>query len=332
MNKEERITVGRADAKEYFFRIGLAVLLLRVLNTGIQLGVQYLIKGISPECYTALVEGPWFLWVLSLAPLYLCALPVFWLTLPKSKERYEKRPMRFGDLLGSVSSCIPAMYAGNIIGIIVVAILSALTGGAISNNLTAMVDQSPMWVVFVCTVVIAPIGEELIFRKLLIDRIAPFGEAQAVIFSGLVFGLFHGNFNQFFYTAMLGMLMAYVYVKTKNIVYPIIMHASVNFIGSVFASWALEGINKLASLMESSEQYDLGAMVEYLIPFLVYLAVVVPLFIGGVIYFIIKVRKLRFDPPTAEVEGGTKKALWSNPAIIAAICVMAANFILSLMR
>ena len=45
------------------------------------------------------------------------------------------------------------------------------------------------------------------FRKLLIDRIVPFGQRVAVVVSGLAFGLFHGNFYQFFYAFSLGAVL-----------------------------------------------------------------------------------------------------------------------------
>ena len=118
----EQITIEKRAAHEYFFRIGLAILVLRVLNTGIQYGVQLLIKGISPDLYRSLVEGPWFLWVLSLAPLYLIALPAFYLILPKKPIKYTAKKLKFGNTAGSCVSCVPLMYIGNIIGIVFVGI------------------------------------------------------------------------------------------------------------------------------------------------------------------------------------------------------------------
>ena len=44
----------------------------------------------------------------------------------------------------------------------------------------------------------------LLFRRLLVDRMVKYGEATAVLFSGLMFALFHGNLNQFVYAFTLG--------------------------------------------------------------------------------------------------------------------------------
>ena len=45
---------------------------------------------------------------------------------------------------------------------------------------------------------IAPAAEELLFRRLLLRRLRPYGGRFALVASALCFGLFHGNLNQFF--------------------------------------------------------------------------------------------------------------------------------------
>ena len=56
-----------------------------------------------------------------------------------------------------------------------------------------------MIVTFLYMVICAPILEEYIFRKLIVDRTVKYGQGVAVVLSGLMFGLFHGNLNQFAY-------------------------------------------------------------------------------------------------------------------------------------
>ena len=45
-----------------------------------------------------------------------------------------------------------------------------------------------------------------------------------MLFSGLMFGLFHGNLNQFVYAFVLGLCFGFIYVKTGNIRYTIGLH------------------------------------------------------------------------------------------------------------
>lgn len=57
-------------------------------------------------------------------------------------------------------------------------------------------------------VVMAPICEEILFRKILIDRIRLYGDKAAILVSSVVFGLSHGNFYQFFYAFGIGLVLA----------------------------------------------------------------------------------------------------------------------------
>ena len=50
----------------------------------------------------------------------------------------------------------------------------------------------------------------------------------AIITTAILFGLFHANFSQFFYAVALGMIFAYVTLKTGTIKYSIILHIVVN--------------------------------------------------------------------------------------------------------
>lgn len=89
----------------------------------------------------------------------------------------------------------------------------------------------------------APIIEEYFFRKLLIDKIAPQGEALAILASGLLFGLMHGNLGQFFFAFALGCLFALVYIKTRNIKYTMLLHFIINTIASIPEIFMMFNIN-----------------------------------------------------------------------------------------
>ncbi len=331
MVNEKTFDLSRNDSFKYFLRIGLALMLLRLITTCVQTAVQYVIVSISSELYLSLVNGPWFLLALSVIPLYCVAFPVFYYVLPKpaAAPRVPKR-LSVGNTAASVFVCFPFLYLGAYTGIAVVDGISDIIGKPISNGLTNIVNISPMWLVFICTVIIAPIGEELIFRKLLIDRTAPFGELSSVLFSGLAFGLFHGNFNQFFYAFFLGCLMGYVYVKTRNIVHSVVMHMFVNFFGSVVSPLAvsqkaINALEKIAGDPTSASTEDYLAA----LPAVAFVMCVLVLIIVGAVVFFVKIRKVRFEKAELSAEGGNKKALFANPAVIGSFVLMAATFVLS---
>ena len=70
----------------------------------------------------------------------------------------------------------------------------------------------------------APIAEELMFRKFLIDRVAIYSKTLAIFTSGILFGIFHINIHQFFGAMFSGWSLAYSYAETGNILIPISYH------------------------------------------------------------------------------------------------------------
>ncbi len=87
-------------------------------------------------------------------------------------------------------------------------------------------NSVPMWIL---AIVVAPIFEELIFRKVVLDRIGSFGETPAVLCSALIFGLAHQNAGQFFLAFLLGLLFARIYLRTGKIIYTMLLHFMINF-------------------------------------------------------------------------------------------------------
>ena len=79
------------------------------------------------------------------------------------------------------------------------------------------------------TAVIGPVCEELTFRGIIYTGIRKSGSAmQAIVLSGLLFGLFHMNINQALYAFGLGLFFGAVREVTGSIIPPIICHMTVN--------------------------------------------------------------------------------------------------------
>ena len=82
-------------------------------------------------------------------------------------------------------------------------------------------------------------GRRTAVSEALTERIVKYGELAAVLASGLFFGLFHGNLNQFSYAFLLGLFLGFIYVKTGKLGYTIGLHMAINFIGSSLGTWML---------------------------------------------------------------------------------------------
>jgi uncharacterized protein len=87
------------------------------------------------------------------------------------------------------------------------------------------------WGAFLKVVIIAPVVEELIFRGVIMHGLMRnYSQFKAIFFSGLLFALFHLNPWQFPATFMLGMLLGWLMIKTRNIGFAIIGHAINNLL------------------------------------------------------------------------------------------------------
>lgn len=79
--------------------------------------------------------------------------------------------------------------------------------------------------------ILTPMVEELIFRGLIYRRIRwHLNAVPAMVFSALLFAVFHGNLLQGIYAFALGLLLAFVYERTHSVLAPICIHVGANLI------------------------------------------------------------------------------------------------------
>ena len=107
------------------------------------------------------------------------------------------------------------MYIGNLIGTGLSGVIGGFFGKTSTNNLAELITNADMTGTIIFVVILGPIMEEIVFRKILIDKTVKFGERNAMMLSALMFGLFHMNLFQFFYAFSIGLIFAYVYIKSR---------------------------------------------------------------------------------------------------------------------
>lgn len=161
----------------------------------------------------------------------LIGLAVFWLLvrgMPKFALKRER--VGIGRLFIFFSVCLAVAALGSIAG---VALSELLSGGNAENYVSDLMDNPGPFTIF-GVVVFGPIAEEIIFRKLVIDRTVQYGEKTAIVFSSVLFGVMHGNFYQLFYAFAIGLVFAYVYARSGKIRYTIALHMIFNLVCGVF--------------------------------------------------------------------------------------------------
>lgn len=87
----------------------------------------------------------------------------------------------------------------------------------------------PVWAGIVLYGMVSPIAEEIVFRGIVYNRLRrQYSLGAALIGSGMLFGLYHGNIVQGVYGFLLGVLIAVMYEKYGSFLVPVIIHGAAN--------------------------------------------------------------------------------------------------------
>ena len=323
------------DARRYFSRVGFAVFALIAVNVGTQFLLALLLQAFAPWIFSYEVAS----YALSFVPLYGAAVPVFYLILRGLPAiRPLATPMRTRDWFGGLCMSVAAMLVGNYVSQILISGLDVLLRRSLENPVESMTVGMPWWLNLVFVGILAPILEELVFRKLLCRHLLPLGEGYAIVLSAVIFGLAHGNFFQFLYAFAMGLIFALVYVKTGKIIYSILYHAVINILGGVFAPWLTEQLRleELTAVLEQiSETLDPTPILEFVFPLtllLVYDLVMYAAAIIGIVLFFRSRKKYTLEagllPPPKKGRVGN---IFLNAGVALALAAFAVTFILSLL-
>lgn len=106
------------------------------------------------------------------------------------------------------------------------------------ETMDKMFGRGNLLSVIIGTGLTAPFIEEIIFRGFILKELEKnLPVTVAVVIQGILFGIFHFNMLQSIYAALLGVLLGFVFVWTRSIWAPIIVHMFINntstFLGKV---------------------------------------------------------------------------------------------------
>ncbi len=77
---------------------------------------------------------------------------------------------------------------------------------------------------FVYASVIPAVMEELFFRGTICKALRVYGRGTATVASAVMFALMHANIEQLLYTFIAGLFLAWIYLETDSLLYPILLH------------------------------------------------------------------------------------------------------------
>ncbi len=160
--------------------------------------------------------------------LTIAAMPGLWYFYWKDRsERGEIRwNLKAAVLLGLTGAFTSGLSRG---------VIEAL-GMLDYENAEKLLLSGEVWLQILVLVGASPVLEEFLFRGVLYGRLRDMASPKlAMIFSALLFGLYHGNLSQGIYGFFMGLFLAWTLEYCQTIKAPIVVHVAANAVALVLA-------------------------------------------------------------------------------------------------
>lgn len=182
-----------------------------------------------------------YLLILLITQLVYLAVLGGWYWTAQKKERHPVSPKRILNLktIGIILMTAVGMYS--LICVFLWGVQVLLPG--LTNDYNEMIEttgiSSLSILSTICTLILAPLAEEVVFRGLTMKMAERAGIkfAAANLIQALLFGITHGNWIQGTYAFGLGLILGYLYKRYHTLCAPVLLHIVFNFLGSYVASW-----------------------------------------------------------------------------------------------
>ncbi len=308
---EKELKKDRGSEIRKTFRIlGLGMVGFFLASTLSTLAISLLIDLL----FTDLAPSNFLNMLFSMAPMYLFGLPAFLLITRKLKiNKPETTELSFFKLLCCLAVSAAFMYVGNIVSNIFVTIFELIKGGGIINEVSDTLLGGEIWVNIIFIVILAPIFEELFFRRILCGKLLHYGELIAILVPSVIFAFCHGNFFQLFYAFLIGVVLSYIYVKTGKLRYTVFIHMLLNLLFGIVSS----EITKLSYAIEERAGDNVFLQVLPTLINMAYIGIYLSIVALGVVAFFINLKNIRLDPIPADIKASSPvKNIFLNVGVI----------------
>lgn len=141
-----------------------------------------------------------------------------------------------GTMIGiSILLGVVLYFINSFVADVFASLISLFGYESLGTTSTVTLDYAYLLKDFVLSAILPGICEEFLHRGIMLHAGKKAGNPRYVlIISSILFGLMHLNINQFFYAAILGLLMGYVALVSNSIFPSMIIHFMNNFLSSYF--------------------------------------------------------------------------------------------------
>lgn len=126
---------------------------------------------------------------------------------------------------------------------------------------------------FIYIAIIPAVVEELLFRWTICRSLKTYGRGTAILVSAILFSLMHTNVEQLLYTFVAGVMLAWIYTETENIIFPMLLHFINNGLSAALEIvYARGSVSDYNSFSNDSDLFIWIFSAVSLVAFLIYIA------------------------------------------------------------
>ncbi|MGG7179444.1 CPBP family intramembrane glutamic endopeptidase [Clostridium paraputrificum] len=197
------------------------------------------------------------------------------------KETFRLNRLHFKDIL--------LIIVISLISYPLMGCFSAITSLFFENNIgnfIGSISSTPYIVLLLLIAVMPAITEEVTLRGIVLSGYNNQSKFKAALMTGILFGIFHLDGQQFLYAAVLGFILAYIVRVTNSIFSSMLMHFIINGTSITISKFLLDSSESMVqaadelNLMNLSFDNKLMIMSSYII---------IGIALGGLVFKLIKV-------------------------------------------
>lgn len=167
------------------------------------------------------------------------------------REESRLHPLSAGRLIGWIVLGLFMAWGSQVVATIIETGILGISPESQNTDMIVDISRSnPMFILV--PALVGPILEELIFRKIIFRVFYKrWNFFVSALLSSLIFSAAHFEFIHILLYAAMGFVFAYLYVKTKRIIVPILVHMLLNTI-AVVGSLAID-VDKLEEIQNQTQ-------------------------------------------------------------------------------
>lgn len=217
--EEETNKIKKANIKNFITGVAVSLLTLILLQTVLGLVLSFIMPNATANQNVIAIS---VIFILSFI------IPTFILkgytNLVYSKNIEEKKDkLKPSNIVSWILMALPIMF---VCTYFVETIINKMDINPTMIESALFFDKSVLgYILFFIEIAILPaIFEEILFRKVMLDSAKKHGTKFAIIFTAIMFGLIHMNIPQAVNAMFIGIIFAYITIKTGTIIPAIILH------------------------------------------------------------------------------------------------------------